>query len=139
MRLNLEKQLTQNFKLKEFLISDFYNFEQQKAVLKSVSYPILQNIHDLADNLQVLRSYLNQPISINIAYRPLWWELQQGRSGTSQHVKGKAADIVIEGMETKKIYLKIESLIKQGKMLQGGLGIYPTFIHYDIRNYKARW
>ena len=26
-----------------------------------------------------------------------------------------------------------------GFMLQGGLGVYNTFVHYDIRKTKARW
>jgi len=24
-------------------------------------------------------------------------------------------------------------------MLQGGVGLYPTFVHYDVRLKKARW
>ena len=34
---------------------------------------------------------------------------------------------------------QIEKLIKEGKMKQGGIGIYKGFIHYDIRGTKARW
>jgi hypothetical protein len=33
----------------------------------------------------------------------------------------------------------IENLIAQGKIIEGGVGIYPTFVHYDIRGTKARW
>ena len=33
----------------------------------------------------------------------------------------------------------IESLINEGELLQGGLGKYNNFTHYDIRKNKARW
>jgi hypothetical protein len=33
----------------------------------------------------------------------------------------------------------IELLISEGRMEQGGIGLYPTFVHYDIRGEKARW
>ncbi len=34
---------------------------------------------------------------------------------------------------------RIEKLIAAGKMEEGGLGIYSTWVHYDHRNVKARW
>jgi len=139
MQINLNKQLTQNFKLGEFLTSKFYDKDQQKKVLKSVTHPILANIHELADNLQVLRDEINNPIHINIAYRPLWWELQNGRSGNSQHVKGKAADIRVDGMSPRILFDIIERLQDKGKMTKGGMKAYTTFLHYDIRGFNARW
>jgi hypothetical protein len=42
-------------------------------------------------------------------------------------------------MTTKQVYDAIEHLIINGDMLQGGLGIYNNFCHYDIRGKKARW
>ena len=33
----------------------------------------------------------------------------------------------------------IEALIELEYIPEGGLGIYNTFVHYDIRGYKARW
>jgi uncharacterized protein YcbK (DUF882 family) len=138
MTINLNKQLTQNFKLRDFILSDFYG-DYQKKVIKSVTHPILANIHELADNLQVLRDYLNEPITINIGFRPLWWELQQGRSGTSQHVKGKAVDIVVSNTTPNEVAFAIEKLIRDERMSEGGLKACQTFTHYDIRKTKTRW
>lgn len=131
MQINLNKQLTQNFKLSEFLESKFYNPEQQKKVLKSVNHRILENIQELADNLQVLRDYLGVQIDVHIAFRSVWWELQQNRSGKSQHTKGKAADISSPYKTHKQIYDAIEHLIKIGDMKQGGLSLYSWGVHYD--------
>lgn len=139
MNVNLNKQLTKNFKLGEFLTSKFYNRHQQRKVLQSVDYRILENIHELADNLQVLRDVIGKPISINIGFRPKWWELEKGRSGNSKHTKGQAVDIVVSGMTPFKVSWAIEELIDEGKIKQGGLKAYNTFVHYDIRGYNARW
>lgn len=135
-------KLTENFELKEFIESKFYNEEQQKRVWESFredEYNLLPNIKILAQQLQKIRDYTQSPIIINIAYRPLWWEKMQGRDGKSQHVLGKAADITSPIYEPFQIHLAIEELISQKEILQGGLGQYNTFTHYDIRNRKARW
>lgn len=134
--------MTKNFKLKEFIESKFYNKSNQKLVWDSFyknEKELVENIKQLAESLQVLREYLNKPILINIAYRPVWWELKKGRSGNSLHTKGLAADINVQGITTQDLKEVIEHLIKENKMKQGGLGYYPAFIHYDIRGKKARW
>lgn len=141
MKKKTMMKLTKNFSLKEFTHSVFYNEEQQQMVLESFDKDseLKNNIQKLANNLQVLRNYIGKPIKINIGFRPLWWELKQGRSGKSQHVFGKAADISINGVEPLEVYRAIELLISRGDMLQGGLGLYNSWVHYDIRKTKARW
>jgi uncharacterized protein YcbK (DUF882 family) len=62
-----------------------------------------------------------------------------GGGSNSQHLYAKAADIVVKGYTPKQVHAKIEELTKAGKMTQGGLGLYKTFVHYDIRSTKARW
>jgi hypothetical protein len=42
-------------------------------------------------------------------------------------------------MKPVEVFAIIEDLIDRGDMLQGGLGLYNTFVHYDIRKTKARW
>lgn len=124
-------------------MSRFYDLDSQNRVLRSFlkDDDVGKNIRLLALNLQALRDELNKPISINIAYRPKWWELMQNRSGNSKHCLGMAADIVVSGMTPQEVSDVIEKLIKEGKMSQGGMGVYPSkgFVHYDIRGVKARW
>ncbi|MGV4470819.1 D-Ala-D-Ala carboxypeptidase family metallohydrolase, partial [Ornithobacterium rhinotracheale] len=57
----------------------------------------------------------------------------------SHHLQGKAADIRVDGVTPERLASIIERLIYNGKMKQGVLGIYPTFVHYDIRGTKTRW
>jgi len=135
------KQLTKNFNLSEFLYSKWFDKETQAKVimLYNETNSIQHNIQKLANQLQALRNEVGVPVIINIAYRPVFYEVSKGRDGTSQHTLGKAADITAQGLKPKYVAAKIEQLISSGDMLQGGLGVYPTFVHYDIRKTKARW
>lgn len=100
---------------------------------------ILVNVVKLACNLQRLRDTIGKPIIINSGYRSEAHNRSVGGSPNSQHLLGKAADIRVSGMTSVEIANEIERLIIKGEMLQGGIGIYDTFVHYDIRKIKARW
>lgn len=122
-------KLTKNFSKKEFDSKDGSEMPQD----------VLVNIQKLANQLQVLRDYLGKSISINSAYRSPSHNKSVGGAKNSQHLYGKASDIKVNGMTTKQVYDAIELLINQGDILQGGLGIYNTFVHYDIRGARSRW
>ena len=135
-------RLTKDFKLSEFIESRFFSEDQQDRVIQDFEKnkkELLPKIQKLANNLQVLRDSLNASVSINIAYRPKWYELLKGRSGDSKHCLCEAADITAKGYTPAQVNARIEQLIKSGDMLQGGLGSYSTFTHYDIRKTRARW
>ena len=121
--------MTKNFKLKEFECKD-----GSKMPLE-----VYENIIKLAGQLQTLRDYLGRPITINSAYRSPEHNAKVGGSKTSQHLLGKAADITVQSLKPVEVFAIIEDLIDLGVMLQGGLGLYDTFVHYDIRKTKARW
>lgn len=97
------------------------------------------NIFKLAENLEVLRDYINCPIKINSGYRSPSWNANIGGVIDSQHVKGNAADLVALNFTPKQLYTIIEELIINGWMDEGGLGLYDTFVHYDRRGTRARW
>jgi uncharacterized protein YcbK (DUF882 family) len=100
---------------------------------------VKMNVIELIDNLNVLRQELGSPLYVNSGYRSPKHNKSIGGSLNSQHLTGKAADIRSNEYTPKQIKEKIEELIKVGKMKQGGLSAYNTFVHYDIRGNKARW
>ena len=101
---------------------------------------IYHNMVKVANQLQILRNYIGKPITINSGYRSEEYNASiKGSSKKSQHVMGRAADIVVKGMTPLAVHTTIELLIEKGDMLQGGLGLYDSFVHYDIRGTKARW
>lgn len=120
--------MTKNFKIEEF-------------ECKGCSMPleVYENIIKLVGQLQFLRDYTGRPIKINSGYRCPEYNKKIGGVKNSQHLLGKAADIKIQSLKPIEVYKIIEELIEMGLMLQGGLGVYDTFVHYDIRKYKARW
>ena len=122
-------KLTRNFSKSEFDSKD-------GALMPS---KVLHNIKILAEQLQELRDYLNKPITINSGYRSPKHNRASNGVRNSKHVLGMAADITVQGLTTKKVHEAIEILIMDKAMLQGGLGLYPTFLHYDVRIKKARW
>ena len=122
-------KLTNNFNLAEF----------ESKCGRPMPDDVRQNIQKLANSLQVLRDHLKRPIQINSAYRSPEHNAKIGGVRNSQHVQGKAADIAVQGMTTRQVATEIEKLIASGQMLQGAIGIYPTFVHYDIRKNKVRW
>ena len=122
-------RLTKNFNLSEFDCKDGSEMPSE----------LLANVLELAENLQVLRDFVRVPIKINSSYRSLSHNANIGGSKSSQHLFAKAADIVIESKSPEQVANIIKVLISEGKMKQGGIGVYNTFTHYDIRGHKARW
>ena len=100
---------------------------------------VYHNVVKVANQLQVLRDELGKPIHINSAYRSEEYNASIGGVKSSQHIMGRASDIAIKGMTPLEVYNTIERLIENGDMLQGGLGLYDSFVHYDIRGERARW
>ena len=100
---------------------------------------VLINVQKLANQLQILRNKVGVSVKINSAYRCIKHNKSIGGVSNSQHVLGKASDVVISGFKAAKTFDLISDLINDGDMLQGGLGAYNSFTHYDIRKTKARW
>ena len=101
---------------------------------------VLYNVVKLANQLQTIRDVIKTPIQINSAYRCSKHNKVINGSVSSQHILGKAADIVVSGLDPiLDTYDYLDDLMRTGEILQGGLGMYKTFTHYDIRKTKARW
>lgn len=122
-------QLTNNFHIREFKCKDGTKVPDE----------LFDNVKLLAEQLQALRDFIGIPIHLNSAYRTEAYNVRIGGSPKSQHKLAKAADMVTSKYTPKQLAAIIKKLIKQGKMMQGGVGVYPSFVHYDIRGIEARW
>lgn len=83
--------------------------------------------------LQLIRDHYKKKIYINSGYRCAKHNKAVGGSAKSQHLRGKAADIVVKDIAPKEVAAFAESIgIK-------GIGLYNTFVHIDTRDTKAYW
>ena len=104
-----------------------------------------ERLRPLCETLQALRDEVSRPISIISGYRSPTWNARVGGVDHSQHPQGRAADIRIGGMAPAEVQAKLLGLLLAGKLPHlGGLGIYKTFVHVDVRVRKpdgsiARW
>lgn len=115
------KKLSANFKVKEFACTDG-------------SDPIFID-SDLVNVLQKIRSHFGKSVTITSAYRTPGKNKACGGTTYSQHLYGRAADIKVAGITPKKVAAYAETLLKN----KGGIGVYSTFTHIDVRSTKARW
>jgi len=90
---------------------------------------------ELLDILTKIRTYFNAPVSITSGCRCESHNRAIGGSPTSQHKLGKAADIVVRGINPSEVYEYID-IILEGR---GGAGLYEGWCHVDVRDNKARW
>lgn len=122
-------KLTENFDRIEFISKDG----------RDVPAELLPNLIELAHNLQVLRDHLGEPVRILSGYRSPEHNRRIGGARNSRHLLAQAADISVRSKTPRQLAAIIERLIATKQMKQGGLGVYPGFVHYDVRGTKARW
>lgn len=114
-------KLSPNFKVSEFRCKD--------------NSDVIFIAPALVDILQAIRNHYGKAVNINSAYRTPTYNKKVGGATYSQHLYGTAADIRINGVKPKDLAAYIETLMPN----YGGIGIYPTFVHVDIRDKKSRW
>ena len=113
--------LSDNFKVKEFACND-----GSDTVLIS---------DELVDLLQKIRDHFGVAVVINSGYRTSAYNKKVGGVSNSQHVKGTAADIVVKGVDPLTVGQYVEYIMPD----HGGIGVYQTFTHVDVRSNRSRW
>ena len=120
--------MTKNFNIKEF---------ECKCGCKMPEF-VKKNVIELAENLQIIRDEVGR-LDLTNSYRCKDHNSDVGGSTSSQHLVGKAADVKSESIKPKEMAQVVDDLMKNEKIKTGGIGIYNTFTHIDIRGVRARW
>ena len=115
------KKLSTNFRVREFACTDG-------------SDPIFVD-SDLVNVLQKVRTHFGKAVTITSAYRTPTHNKKVGGTLYSQHLYGRACDIKVKDTKPKTVAAYAETLLKN----KGGIGIYSTFTHIDVRTTKSRW
>lgn len=122
------QQLTENFNINEFACKDG----------TPVPDNLECNVIVLAQQLQIIRDNLGQRLSILSGYRTPEYNKRIGGAKQSQHMQAAAADLTTPNKSPKQLHTLIEKLIAEGKIRNGGLGLYKGFVHYDVGPVR-RW
>lgn len=110
------------------------NFKVREFACKDGSDPILIS-PQLVEILQAIRTHFNKAVTVTSGYRTPSHNRKEGGTTYSQHLYGMAADIKIKGIQPREIAAYAETLLPD----RGGIGIYASFVHVDVREKKARW
>lgn len=97
-------------------------------------YPVEPD-EQLVKLLENIRNHFGVPVTINSGVRCKTHNANVGGASASQHMKGTAADIKVKGVAPAKVAAYAETLLPG----TGGIGIYGTFVHVDVRKQKSRW
>lgn len=117
-----DAQLSGHFKLHEFQCSD-----GSDVIFVSPA---------LVDILESIRVHFGAAVSITSAYRTDAYNARvKDSSKKSKHCEGLAADIQVAGHTPREVYDYACQLLGN----HGGVGIYDTFVHVDVRANKSRW
>ena len=115
------KQITPHFKVREFRC-----YDGSDTIFVS---------QELVEVLEKIRVHFGKAVNINSGYRTETHNKKNGGAAYSQHKYGLAADISIRGVTPKQIAAYAETLLPG----TGGIGIYRSFTHIDVRATKSRW
>jgi uncharacterized protein YcbK (DUF882 family) len=92
--------------------------------------------YELVTNLQLVRGTTGKKLTVISGHRcALHNSKQPGASPRSQHLFGRAADIRIDDMTPVQVYEMLCKMFPD----KYGIGLYTTFVHFDVRPDKHRW
>ena len=115
------------------------NFKREEFACKGVgccgkSAPISE---ELVNNLQTLRDRVGKSLTVNSGFRCKTHNARVGGEDNSMHTIGIAVDIAVPAGMTPDELAKIAETIPAFR--DGGIGIYKSWVHLDVRKGKARW
>jgi uncharacterized protein YcbK (DUF882 family) len=122
-----------------FSLDEFGRPERKRGykVYPASEYPsvwVPDRLRPLCDVLEVIRAALgDRVIHIGSGYRDRVYNQAIGGARASQHMEGRAADIVVQGVSPEDVHKCVYELYLGKSIAIGGLGRYPTFTHVDIR------
>ena len=124
--------LSENFTLAEFTESATAT---KHKIDNTPSKAVIENLKALCANcLQPLRNKLGKAIKVSSGYRSDALNKKVKGSKTSQHPKGEAADINVDGMTDRQLY---DYILKSGVKFDQ-LILEPTWVHVSWSKNRLR-
>lgn len=89
----------------------------------------------LIELLEDVRGHFNKSVAITSAFRCYRHNVAVGGTQQSQHLEGRAADIIVRSHPSEEVFAYLTEKFPD----DFGFGSYATFTHVDSRSKKARW
>lgn len=89
----------------------------------------------LLEVLDQFRQAFDEPITITSGCRCPAYNESVGGAPNSRHLEGKAADFKVKGYKPEEVFGAFDACMEGW----GGLGLYSSWVHVDVRDEKARW
>ena len=121
LRRDGDLQLSPHFRLSEFASRD----GADKVLVDEA----------LVALLEAIRAATGGAVTINSGYRSPAHNAAVGGVSSSQHLYGRAADVVVDGASPLLVGQIAEYYLDR----RGGIGVYQTFTHVDTRAIRSRW
>jgi uncharacterized protein YcbK (DUF882 family) len=126
--------ITPHFHLEEFARPERMRKSKRFPAAPYPAEWIEDRLHPLCNVLEAIRAALgDKVIRVGSGYRDRAYNFQIGGARASQHMEGRAADIIVQGVSPADVHKCIYELHIAKQIKVGGLGSYPTFTHVDIR------
>jgi uncharacterized protein YcbK (DUF882 family) len=113
--------ISRNFARSEFACTCGCGFDTVDAALLGI--------------LQALRDHFGESVTITSGCRCEAHNATVGGAENSQHLTGKAADIVVSNTSPEDVYCYLLALYPDNC----GFGLYDGWVHIDSRDERARW
>ena len=98
------------------------------------------NILPLARVLQKIQERVGDKLILLSVYRSPAYNAAIPKSATnSQHVQFRAADFQVAGGGSPAQWHAVAQQLRGEGLFSGGIGLYGTFVHVDVRGYNADW
>jgi hypothetical protein len=121
----MDKQLSKNFKLSEFFVSDNHPDLAKRAMLERPGYADYRYFMLCRSIIQKIRDFIGCPIIITSGYRDKALnDATPGSSPTSLHMECMAADFTTE--DPKDLFMIFEYIKKSLKDVVGEAILYVT-------------
>lgn len=115
-------KVSKHFRVREFASKD----GADKVLIDDDLVALLEDIREATGG---------KAVTINSGYRSPEHNAAVGGVSNSQHVKGTAADIVVEDTDPLTVGQIAEHFLNK----KGGIGVYKSFTHVDTRATRSRW
>lgn len=97
-----------------------------------------ENSFKIAKVVDEIRQRAGEPITILSHYRSPAYNDCIGGVSNSQHREATAADITSTKASPRELWQIAQDMREEG-FFSGGIGLYGTFVHVDVRGHNADW